>query len=272
MSTASPPRSAVSDARLTFPRVVRAEQAKLFSLRSTWWTLAITVVLIVGFAVLIAFGVTANYSSASAADKAGLDVLNLSLAGVAFGQLTAAVLAALTISGEFSTGAIRTTFTAVPRRPQVLAAKALLLVLVMFIVGLVACAVAFGLAQVIYSTKDVGLGFGDPGVVRGIIGGGLLLAGAAMFGLALGALLRHTAGAITTVVALLFVLPPLTNLLPGDWGHSINRWFTTNAIGNLFTSIPEHSLPGAWPGYIAFTIEWLVLMLVAGYLLVRRDA
>jgi ABC-2 type transport system permease protein len=256
----------------TFGRVVHSEWTKFWSLRSTMWTLLATVVLTVGFSALIAWGVSSNLNQMSAQDRATFDPTNQSLAGLAFGQLAIAVLGVLLITGEYATGGIKTTFTAVPQRIKVLLAKALVLAGVALAVGLITCFAAFYVGQFFFAGKHIEAHLGDPHVLRAVIGGGLYVVGSGMFGYALGGLLRHTAGGITAAVALLLVVPPLTQLLPGGWGDAITKYFTSNA-GQRITEV-RHTKDAltAWPGYGVFTVEWLIVLVVAAVLLRRRDA
>jgi hypothetical protein len=180
----------------------------------------------------------------------------------------------MVISTEYGTRAIRSTLTATPRRLQLLTAKAVVFIVVALVVGLVTSFLSFFLGQP-FLREQFRVGLGDPGVMRALLGGALYVAGSGMFGFAFGALLRHTAGAITAAVALLLVLPPLTQLLPGDWGRSITHHFTSNA-GQAITSAHEVASGtvtlGPWVGYAWFTLEWLAVLAVAAVLMVRRDA
>lgn len=256
----------------TFPRVARSEWTKLRSLRSTWWTLLGLMAVTIGFSALVSWGESTHFASMSAAEKAAFDPTATSLVGLVFGQLAIAVLGALMVTSEYTTGSIRSTFAAVPRRLRLLSAKALVLVTVALTVGLITCFGSFFVGQAFLSGNAVSAALGDPGVLRAIIGGGLYVAGSAMFGFALGTLLRHGAAAITTVVAALLVMPNLVFLLPGEWGHSIARWFTANAGYQVMVVHPEAGAPSPLAGYLAFTAQWLVLAGVATFLLQRRDA
>jgi ABC-2 type transport system permease protein len=256
----------------TLPRVVRSEWTKFWSLRSTWWTLLIAFVVTVGFATLIAWGASSNVDKMDARDRATLDVTNIAMAGIAFGQLAMAVLGALIVASEYSTGGIKTTLVAVPNRLRVLLAKVLVFGVVSFVVGTVAAFVSFFVAMSFWSSHHLQASLSDPGVLRAVFGAGLIALAAALLGLALGALIRHTAGAITTAVALLFVLPPLSNLLPGDWGRDISSRFTTNA-GQRITEVVH--TPGQlhpWAGYLWMLAECVIPLLVGAWLMRRRDA
>ena len=252
--------------------VVRSEWTKLWSVRSTMWTLLLVVVLTVGFAALFTWGTESNWDEAPADQKAIFDPTSTSLAGLIFGQLAIAVLGAMVITTEYSTGGIRTTLTAVPRRLRLLAAKGIVLAVVAFVVGTVTSFVAFFLGQAFLRQVGIEAHLGDPQVLRAVIGGGLYILASGMFGFAVGALLRHTAAAVTLVVALLLVVPPFLNLLPGDWGKTIMMYFTSNA-GQQITYVTQgpNSL-SPWSGYLVFTLWWVVILAVASWLLNRRDA
>jgi ABC-2 type transport system permease protein len=257
----------------TFPNVVRSEWVKLWSLCSTGWTVIATVVVTLTFTTLIAWGSTVSLDKPGGTDRATFDPTSTALAGIAFGQLAIAVLGALVISSEYTTGGIRTTFTAVPQRLKVVFAKALPFGLVALVTGLVTCFLAFYIGQVFFATKHAEAHLGDPHVLRAVVGGGLYIAGSGMFGFALGALLRKTAAAVTAAAALLFVLPLLSNLLrllPGEVGKRISQYFTSNAGGHI-TDVMHQDGPSPWLGYAAFTLEWLAILALGAWLIQRKD-
>src|SRR3954454_127707 len=228
-------QSSVPSSGTTFANVARSEWTKLWSVRSTRWTLLATILVSVAFTTLFAWGETANWSEVDPEQRANIDSTSNSLAGLYFGQLAIAVLGALIITAEYSTGGIRTTLTAVPQRLKVLLAKGLTFAVVALVVGLITSFGAFFIGQAFFATVGVEAHLGDPGVTRALIGGGLYILGCGMLGFAVGTLLRHSAGSITTAIGLLFVLPILSNLLPGEWGKTIQRYFFSNAGGQITT-------------------------------------
>jgi ABC-type transport system involved in multi-copper enzyme maturation permease subunit len=256
----------------TLWHVIRSEWTKFWSVRSTVWTLLILIVATIGISVLASWGTTQGLSKMDAHDRATLDVVNLSVAGIGLGQLALVVLGALLITTEYSTGGVKATFTAVPQRLKVLTAKGIILAVVSLIVGLITSFVAFYAAMPFWNHYHLGETLNDPGVLRAVIGAGLYLFASAMFGFALGTIIRHTAGAITAGVALLLVVAPLLNLLPGTWGHDIFKFFTSNAGGQIVTTVQDPKLLTPWSGYITMTVWWIVPLLVGAYLLKRRDA
>jgi ABC-2 type transport system permease protein len=251
---------------------VRSEWTKFFSVRSTMWALISTFVFTVGFAALISWGVSTSYGQMSAQDRASFDATGTSLVGLTFSQLVIAVLGVLMISTEYSIGGIRGTFTAVPRRLRVLLAKAIVLAVVALAIGLLSCFTAFYVGQLFFASKHIEAHLGDPQVFRAVVGGGLYVAACALFGLAVGTVLRHTAGAVTATIALLIVVPPLTLLLPGRWGDAITRYFTSNAGQRIGEVVHTTNALGPWTGYAVFTAEWAAVLLLGAVLLVRRDA
>lgn len=271
-AVASPPSA--KQPRATLAHVVRSEWTKLFSLRSTGWALLAMFVTTVGLGILACWGFNSGWSKMSASDRATYDPTALSLAGLTLGQLAAVVLGALMISAEYSSGGIRSTLTAVPQRMRVLGAKALVLTVVSLVAGWITCFVAFFSGQVWFSNPPGGgAALSDPNVLRAVIGGGLYVGASALFGLAIGALLRHTAGAITIGVAMLLVVPPLLNLLPGAWGDVIVRYFTSNAgqhIAFVIQSGDNYLTP--WVGFGVFCLWFVVPLAVGAWLLQRRDA
>src|ERR1700704_473496 len=212
--------------RVTQLRVALSEWTKLRTLRSPRYTLLAGVAITIGFAVIPALVNASRWSTMSAADKAGFHPLETTLIGVSFAQLAFGVLGVLVISGEYSTGMIRSTFAAVPKRLPVLWGKAGVFGLVTLVLALPSTLIAFFAAQAILSGHslnghDIALSFSDPGVARAVIGGALYLTLIALFGLGLGAVLRNTAGGISALAGVLFVLPPLLNVLPASWHDAI---------------------------------------------------
>lgn len=274
MTMTAPPleQAAIPSTGTTFANVVRSEWTKLWSVRSTRWTLLATLLVSVAFTTLFAWGTTANWSQIDAQDRANFDATANSLGGLYFGQLAIAVLGALVITAEYSTGGIRTTLTAVPQRLKVLFAKGLVFGVVALVIGLVTSFTAFFVGQAFFATKGVEAHLGDSGVLRAVIGGGLYILGCGMLGFAVGSVLRHSAGSITTAIGLLFVLPLLSNLLPGDWGKTVREYFFSNAGGQITTVRQDPNLLTPWNGYLVFTIEWLVILAVGAILMRRRDA
>jgi len=260
---------AAGDQRVTFPRVLRMEWIKFWSLRSTAFTLAVTAAVLVGIGASIA-GV------AGTGDGPGddfTDPTQIGLAGVMLAVLASAALGALMSTGEYATGTIRATLTAVPSRLPVLWAKAAVFAVSTFVLMLGAVMVAFLTAQAILSSRGHDTAaLGDPGVLRAVAGAAVYLSGAGLIGLAVGALLRNSAAAISIVVAALFIVPGLFQLLPQSWNDDVAPYLPSNAA-NAFMSVqatePTLSVGAGiavFAGYVA------VLLASASIALRRRDA
>lgn len=258
----------------TLPHVIRSEWTKLFSLRSTGWTLLALFVSTVGLGILACWGINHGWSQMSPNDQANFDPTADSLAGLTLGQLAIAVLGVLVISGEYSTGGIRATLTTVPQRMRVLTAKIVVLTVVSLVIGWITCFVAFFAGQVWFSNPPGGgAALSDPGVIRAVLGGGLYIGVSALFGMACGLLLRHTAGAITTAVALLLVVPPLLNLLPGGWGDAVVRYFTSNAGQHIaFVKQTGSNYLTPWVGFGVYCLWFAIPLAVGAWLMQHRDA
>ena len=257
---------------VTLPRVVRSEWTKLRSLRSTVWSLLAALAFILLFAVLIPSLMVSQWSQRRPEDILTFDPTSISLAGAGIGQLAIGVLGVLLISGEYSTGMIRASLAAVPTRVPILVAKAIVFSITVFVTTLPALFAAFFIGQAIFTSKHAEAQLSDPGVLRVVIGSALYLTAAGLLGLALGALLRHTAGAISLLVGLLIVLPPLMLLLPADIRHSFNQYTPGHAADSLISvrRLPHTLAP--WTGFGVFCAYWVVGLVVAAVLLRRRDA
>jgi ABC-2 type transport system permease protein len=269
-------RPRIHTGRVTQLRVAVSEWTKLRTLRSTRYTLLAGVGLTIAFAVLPALVNASRWSRMSAADKAGFHPLETSLIGVTFSQLAFGVLGVLIISGEYSTGMIRSTFAAVPKRLPVLWAKTGVFGLVTLVLALPSTLIAFFAAQAIlkghsFNGHDIALSFSDPGVARAVIGGALYLTISGLFGLGLGAILRNTAAGISAFAAILFVLPPLMGVLPSSWDNAISPYLPSNAGRAIMqTGSQAHTL-APWTGLGVFAAYTAAVLAVAAIQLRRRD-
>src|SRR5664279_3806743 len=196
--------------RVTQARVLLSEWTKFRSLRSTVATLLVAEVLMIGLGAMFA-AITAD---APAGFGPGTTAVSTSLTGTFFAQLAVGVLGVLLITGEYSTGMIRSSLTVVPSRLPMLWGKLAVFAGAVFLTMLAASFTAFFVGQALLSGKHLDASLSDPGALRAVFGAALYLTVAGLTATAIGALLRDTAAAITTFVALFFVIPPLTNLLP----------------------------------------------------------
>ncbi|MBB4918158.1 ABC transporter permease [Streptosporangium saharense] len=245
--------------------VMRSEWTKMRSVRSTVWTLGSVPVLMVALAVV---GALATVGAGDAGRLA--DPVSTSLRGIVLASLVTATLGVIAISGEYRTGAIRTSLVAVPGRLRFLAAKAVVLTAVTLVVGVASAFAAFLAGRIAFAGRAGEVSLADPGVSRAVFGAGLYLAASGLFGLALGVLVRHTPGAIVTVCALLMVLPTLVALVPGELGRRLLEFTASNAGSQVAVVHPTGM--GPWTGFAVY-LAWVALPLAAGAVLLgRRDA
>jgi ABC-2 type transport system permease protein len=262
--------------RIGFGHLMASEWTKIRSVRSTVWTLIIFVVVTVGLTALFAWLTESHWTGPKAGPRDArviTDPVSFILgAGIGLGQLAICVLGALVITTEYSTGVIHSSLLAVPRRLWMLAAKSTVFAILMLVVAevIVFCSFFVG-ALILHSRVQVSLS--DPNVTRAVVGGGLYLTVLGLFSLGIGGIIRHTAGAITTAIGVVFVLPILSGLLPSSWGAHINAYLPEQA-GSLIDQTHETAgqLLSPWQGFGVFCI-WAALMLAgAAYMLSHRDA
>jgi ABC-type transport system involved in multi-copper enzyme maturation permease subunit len=261
----------------TFGHLLQSEWTKIRSVRSTVWTLAAFVVVTVGFTVLLTFLISSNWNSGQDHASRNATILAdpvsfIMGAGIGLGQLTICVLGALLITTEYSTGVIRASLLAVPRRIPMLTAKAVVFTALILVLSEIVCLASFFIGSAILHSH-VAVSLGDPNVARAVIGAGLYLTVLGLFALAIGALIRHTAGAISAVIGVVLILPILTGLLPGSVGAHINAYLPQQA-GALIAHAHQESgdLLTAWQGFGVLCLWTVVLLGAAIYLLRRRDA
>jgi ABC-type transport system involved in multi-copper enzyme maturation permease subunit len=252
-----------------------AEWTKIRSVRSTVWSLVLLIVLDLGFTALLTSLTVSQWKNAAPSDRATLmaDPTSTILgSGFFLSQLTICVLGVMVVASEYSTGMIRASLLAVPKRLPMLAAKSAVFGLLILVLGIAVSFVSFFIgAAILHSKAPVALG--DPGVLRAVVGGGLYLAMLGLFALALGAIIRHTAAGITGVIGFVLVLAPLAALLPGKLGDHIHAYLPSEA-GHLVAQAHQapNDLLTPWQGYGVFAIWTAALLVVAAILLKRRDA
>jgi hypothetical protein len=258
--------------RVTQARVIRSEWTKLITLRSTRWSLFVAVLLTIGLPLLFAAVTSSHWGSMSPHDRADRHPLDIALAGVNLSQLAIGVLGVLVITGEYSTGMIRASFTAVPKRLPVLWAKGIVFAAVTFVLMLPSVFIAFFGSQAILSRHDIlQISISQSGVARAVVGGAAYLMLLGIFALAVGTVVRSTAGGIAVFAALFFVIPPLLNILPTSWNNAISPYLPDAAGRSIFSlTHGAHSLaPG--PGLALFAGYCALALAIAAVLLVRRD-
>ncbi len=281
-TTAAPtltrPASSPTARRTWFAWTVRAEWIKFWTVRSTVWTLVATVALMVGISALAAWGTSIEAVDAGAGP---INTAMLLSAGYQMAQLSVAVLGVLTIAGEYSTGMIRSTLAAVPRRVPVLTAKALVLSGVVAGISVVSMALSYVATMPWHEQLNARFDLTDPETLRMTVGLPLYLMAIAGFAFVIGALFRHSAAALTAVIALLLVVENVLTIIPLRAVELISPFLPSTAgrlllFDNEMLDTVAGMTAGAhlspWQGY-AVLVAWVIALgAVAAVLLRRRDA
>jgi hypothetical protein len=255
----------------TFADALRSEWTKLRTVRSTRWALAIATVLGVGLGALIS-AVSASHYATDPGLRLNWNPADRSLRSLEIAQLAFAILGVLVVTGEYSTGMIRTSLAAVPKRSRMLAAKSLVFGTVALLAGEIISFATFFIGQVIIHGKAPSATIGQHEVLRAVIGAGLYLAVLALLGLALGVILRHAAAAIGAGVAILLVLPGIANALPTSWSRPIEKYWPTNAGQQVAQVVRDAHTITPWLG-LALFVGFVAVMMAAGFVLLElRDA
>lgn len=258
--------------RTRFVDVLRMEWTKLRSVPSTFFALAVTLVVGIGLSALIS-GLAANeYRKGTAGVRETWDPTAVSTAGGSLAQLAVAVLATLVITSEYSTGEICATLIAVPTRIRLLAAKAATVGVLAVVVGEVTVFISFFIGQALISGDAPVASLGDPGVLRSLLGTGLYLILLVWLALGLGALLRGTAATISTLVALLYVLPGIASALPASWRDPITKYWPTQAGGQITTVVRADHTLSPWAGLAVMAVFVGVVLVAAAVRLNQSDA
>jgi len=246
--------------------LLASEWTKFRSVRSTYWSLLVAVVTPVAVSAVVAFAFTSARNQGPPPDPLLPEVISLEYAVIAV-----SVMGVLAFSAEYSTGLIRVTFSAAPRRRAVLAAKAVVLAVVTLAAGELVAFVSFWLVQAILAGHGQGVSLGYPGVAGAVLSAGLLLCVCALLGLALGAIVRHTAGGIAATVAVILV-PGILALLPAPWNGRLGRFTLLDAARQVSALHPAADLLS--PGWsLLVLLAWpAVALAVAAVLITRRDA
>lgn len=276
MSAVSPPATTVNPPAATVRpvtqrRVARSEWTKLRSVRSTRWSLFVALLLIIGIGILVCVVFDSRWPHLGAEERGHFQPLRVNLAGVEFAQLAIGVLGVLAITAEYSTGMIRATFSAVPKRLPVLWAKALVFGAVAFAITLPAVFIVFFAGQAILSGQHINIALSHPGALRALVGAALYMTVMGLFGLGLGAIFRSTAAGISALAGIVFVLPPIIGLLPTSFSDSVSPYLPSNAGGAVWTINPDPHTLSPWAGFGVFCIYAALALAIAAVLMRRRD-
>lgn len=255
---------------LSFAGIVRSEWIKLRTLRSTWWSYSVVVAIALGMAAIMSLALVEQISVLPAAEQAQFVVM-ASTFGVFFGQLVLAVLGVLVVTGEYSTGMVKSTLTAVPRRLPALWAKAAVLFLATLVVGAIATIGSFLVVAALLATHGITANLFDGAVIVPLLAGALYLALVAVFALGVGTMLRSSAGGIAATLGALLLLPIVLSMIPTAWAADLVSYLISNAgAGMMASGAPAIMEP--WQALLV-VLGWVTVSLAgAAVLLKRRDA
>ena len=269
----TPRRPELGSGRVTQLNVIRAEWIKLRSLRSTGFSLLAAVVIIVGLGTLFSAVRAHRFGQDNGQNGRFIEHLDptlVSLRGVFLAQLAIGVLGVLVITGEYSTGMIRSSIAAVPRRSPVLFAKALVFAVVALVVTELAAFAAFLLGQQALASTHLQASLSTPGAGRAIFGAGLYLTLIGLLAVGLGFLIRNTAGAIATLFGLVLVLPLLAEALPSPYSTDVSKYLPLNAGTQIMaTTNVDPTMLGPWAG-LGVTALYAVIALIGGAVMLKR--
>ena len=254
-----------------FGNLLRSEWTKLRSIRSTYWTATVAVLATVALGAVISAQWEHNLSDHKDSLD-GFDATLTSLNGIYLAQVAVGALGVLVISSEYSTGMIRATLGAVPQRRALLAAKGIVFATCTLIIAEILSFTAFSIGQAILNSAQAGASLSQPGVLRATIGGGLYLTAVGLLGFGLGALIRHTAGALSAFFGVLFASTAIVDLLPTSWRNDVIKFMPANAGSQILTVIPGHDALSPWTGLAVFCLYPAAAITAAVLLITHRDA
>lgn len=260
------------DLRVSQWGMIRSEWLKFWSLRSTIYSVTLAVVGMIGLDCLFAYAAVNEYhrmqlrNPAAALDFHASDT---AMRGYVLVQLVVGVLGVLVVSGEYGTGMIRSSLAAAPKRLPVLWAKAIVVAATVFVVTTVTSFIAYFVVQPILNSAGLGYSLSDPGVLRAVFGVGIYVTAVGVFGVALGWILRHTAGAIATLFGLILILPSVAELLPDTWQPHFVPYLLSSTGEQLAAPSPDPTSLAPWPSFWVMCV-WLVVAIVLGAVVLRR--
>jgi ABC-type transport system involved in multi-copper enzyme maturation permease subunit len=263
---------ALPPGRYSLPGLLKSEWIKLRTVRSTMWTLGVTILLGIGVSIVAAAYTRGHWPSMSPSARAAFDPVSASLRGWYVGQFIIGTLGVLVMSAEYATGTIRATLTAAPQRLLVLVAKVLVFGTVAFVVAEIVSFGAFFIGQAVLSAPATHATLATPGALRAVTGSGLFAATLSLFALGLATIIRYTAGAISVFAGILLVLPVIVSALPNSLPDHIQAYLPERIGTNL---VAPQIVPGSfspWAGLAIFCGYTLATLAIGGALLLRRDA
>ncbi len=266
MSGAGTPRGQ----SIGYRNLARSEWTKLISVRSTYWTAIVAVLATVALGALICARM-AGLINSGRESVGSFDPTTFSLNGIYLAQIAAGALGVLVISSEYGTGMIRATLAAVPQRLAVLGSKGVVFASATLLLGELMSFAAFGTGQALLARAHAGASLSDPGTLRAVLGAGLYLTVVGLLGFGIGALIRHSAGALSAFFGVLFVPSVIVDLLPASWHDAIN-YMPANAGSQIFAVQHSSGALSPWAGFGVFCGYAAIALVAGAVLMLRRDS
>ncbi|MBF6555765.1 MAG: ABC transporter permease [Acidimicrobiales bacterium] len=296
MTTLAVPLPSTESGRAGLRHAIRSEWTKLRSVRSTWISLAVIVVAGIGLSALVSNVEATRWANLGPVDRAQFDPVRFSQTGEFISQFVVGVLGALVVTSEYSTGSIRTTLAAMPRRTTVLVAKAMVVGAVVFVVTQITAFISFFVSQEVLTAhggKALPAGssivtqlrtsvipvvtLANGGAVRAVILCGVYLTMLTLIALGIGFILRHSAGAISLYVGLLLVIPLVIGILPSSISGSIEKYLPSNlGLAMIVVTTRKTDFAGVllspWAATGLLALYAAIIVVLAAWVLARRDA
>ena len=273
--TAAASRPRPGQARVDLAGVLRSEWIKWRSLRSTWYSLLAALLITDGLGTLFS-ALHAHRMERGVGPGTtifGFDATQVSLRGMFLAQLAIGVLGVLMITGEYSTGMIRSSLAAVPRRQPVLTAKTIVFAIPVFVVSLASTLIGFLLGQQAQASTHAQASLSTPGAGRAILGAAIYLTLVGLLGLGLGFLIRNTAGAIATLFGIVLVAPLLAQALPSPYSTDVAKYLPLMAGQRVIQTVaPDPNLLSPWTGIAVVALYALAALIAGALMLERHDA
>jgi hypothetical protein len=257
---------------MTLTSVARSEWIKFRSVRSTIMGMLTFIVLTIGLGVLFTWAVRGHWAAMSISDKLTFDPTSTSLGGTQLAQFAVGVIGSLFITSEYTSGAIRTTLTAVPDRVRLALAKLVVLVISMLVISEIVCVSAFLVGMKIFSGAVPTASLSSEPVLRAVLMAGVYLTLLAMLGFALGLIVRHSAATISVYTVLLLVVPIIGLFLPQSWQNAFQRYEPLSLGGSMMSVQPQSNSFGVWGAFAVLSLYVAVILAAGITMLQRRDA
>ena len=260
--------------RVTQSRVIKSEFLKASTLRSTYIVLALAIAAMAGIGIIICWTTAMEWSHMRDRHRLHFNPLNDSLGGFELAQLAIGVLGILLVGGEYSTGMIRASLSAVPKRLPMLWGKLVVFVTITLVTMIPSVLIAFFVSQKTLENTPIPIhvSWSTPTVPRIVIGTALYLTVIAAFSIGLATILRSIAGAIATLVGVIIVLPAIASALPQTWGDRINKFLPSNAGQAIMSIQSDTQQMTPWRGLGLFALYAVGVIAIGAVMLRRRDA